>query len=185
MAELPEVTPEYFRILVVRELRKAGFEVGDAGIRRRAELAEPERGFVLELVVDLRIPGEDRRALVVCRRQDGPVRGEVIEALRLALVDARADSGMVFSTADFAADALRAGHDAHIALLRVVDGRSAFDTGSWGPSGHYPAWLPAYLTQVVDQDSAGQARYRLLAAGRPELILERVRPRPDDSHSGG
>lgn len=185
MAALPEVTPEYFQILVVRELRKSGFAVGDAVIRRRAELAEPERGFVLELVVDLRIPGEARRALVVCRRQDGPVRGEVIEALRSALADARADSGMVFSTADFTADALRAGQDAHVALLRVVDGRSAFDTGSWGPSGHYPAWLPAYLTQLVDQDRAGQVRYRLLAAGHPESILERVRPRPDDSQTGG
>lgn len=185
MAQLPEVTPEYFQILVVRELRKAGFEVADAGIRRRSELAEPERGFVLELLVDLTVPGESRRALVVCRRQDGPVRGDTIEALRSARVDIRADCGMLFSTADFTADAVRAGQDAHIALLRVVDGRSAFDTGSRGPSGHYPAWLPAYLTQVVEQDGAGQVRYRLLAAGRPEMILERVRPRPDDSHGGG
>lgn len=181
MAERPEVTPEYFQILVVRELRKAGFQIGDAGVRRRSELAEPERGFVLELLVDLRIPGVGQRALIACRRQDGPVRREVIDALRSALVEARADSGMVFSTADFTPDALRAGLDARIALLRVVDGRSAFDTSSWGPTGHYPAWLPAYLTQVVDQDSAGQVRYRLLAAGRPEMILDLVRPRPNDS----
>jgi hypothetical protein len=180
MTALPEVTPEYFQILVVRELRKAGFALGDAGIRRRAELAEPERGFVLELVVDLWIPGEGRRALIACRRQDGPVQRDVIDALRSALGDARADCGMVFSTTAFAPGALRAGQDAGIALLRVVDGRSAFDTSTWGPTGHYPAWLPAYLTQVVDPDGAGQ----LLAAGRPDLILDRVRPRPDDSHKG-
>lgn len=184
MGELPEVTPEYFQILVVRELRKTGFELGEASVRRRAELAEPERGFVLELAIDLRTPppAEPRRALIVCRRQEGPIRREVVDALQVALVDARADIGLLFSTAEFAPDAVRAGRDNGIALLRVVDGRLAFDPHSWGPTGHYPAWLPAYLTQVVDQDDAGQTRYRLLAAGRPELVLDQVRHRPGDSH---
>ena len=53
MGELPKVTPEYFQILVVRELRKAGFEVGDVRLHRRSELPEPQRGFVLELTAPL------------------------------------------------------------------------------------------------------------------------------------
>jgi len=46
MADLPVVTTDYFEILVVRELRKVGFEVDAVRIHRRAELPEPERGFV-------------------------------------------------------------------------------------------------------------------------------------------
>src|SRR5260370_32036359 len=49
MGELPKVTPEYFQILVIRELRKAGFDVGDVRIHRRSELPEPQRASVLEL----------------------------------------------------------------------------------------------------------------------------------------
>src|SRR5207249_9029744 len=49
MLELPELTPEYFEILVVRELRKVGLEVPDLRVHRRAMLAEPERGYLLEL----------------------------------------------------------------------------------------------------------------------------------------
>jgi len=45
MADLPVVTTDYFEILVVRELRKVGFEVDAVRIHRRAELPEPERGF--------------------------------------------------------------------------------------------------------------------------------------------
>ena len=49
MLELPELTPEYFEILVVRELRKVGFEVSELRVHRRAMLPEPERGYLLEL----------------------------------------------------------------------------------------------------------------------------------------
>jgi len=45
MAELPDVTPDYFEILVVRELRKAGLEVTEPRVHRRTELAEPSGGF--------------------------------------------------------------------------------------------------------------------------------------------
>ena len=181
--ELPDVTPEYFQILVVRELRKAGLDVGDPIVHRRSELRERERGFVLELVLDLSRPDWRRRALVACRRQEQPVLVEVITEVSSALAPARAGIGMVFSTADFTAEALRAGRQAGLALLRVVDGRLAFDSSGWGPTGHYPAWLPAYLTQVVDQDSAGRVRYRLLEPGRPEMLLDQFRQPPDDTHT--
>ena len=69
MAELPDVTPEYFEILVVRELRKAGLEVTEPRVHRRTELPEPERGFLLELLVWLRRNAWQKRGLIACRPQ--------------------------------------------------------------------------------------------------------------------
>jgi hypothetical protein len=183
MADLPVVTPDYFEILVVRELRKVGFDVGAVRIHRRAELPEPERGFVLELLVHLSRPPWRKLALIACRRQDAPIPREVVDSLKSRLGggagaaggaggDATAEVGLVFSTAEFAPDALAAGREAGVGLLRVVDGHTVFDSSGWGPTGHYPAWLPAYLTQVVDRDGAGQRRSRLLEDGRAELILD-------------
>jgi hypothetical protein len=179
MADLPVVTPDYFEILVVRELRKVGFDVGAVRVHRRAELPEPERGFVLELLLHLSRPPWRKLALIACRRQEAPVQREVVDSLKSRLGgeaggggDATAEVALVFSTAEFAPDALVAGREAGVGLLRVVDGHTVFDTSGWGPTGHYPAWLPAYLTQVVDRDGAGQARSRLLEAGRAELILD-------------
>ena len=82
MADLPTVTPDYFEILVVRELRKVGFEVGAVRIHRRAELPEPERGFVLELLALLSRPPWTRQVLVACRRQEAPVARDVVEMKR-------------------------------------------------------------------------------------------------------
>src|SRR3989449_2485815 len=178
--QLPQVTPDYYEILVVRELRKVGLEVADLRIHRRTELPEPERGFLLELRAGLSRGEWRRTGLIVCRRQEGPVGSEAVESVAGRLAEARAEVGLLFSTADFTPDALRAAGERGVALLRLVDSRRALDLGGWGAPGHYPAWLPAYLVQVVDQDpegGGGQTRYRLLEAGRSDIILERFQPR--------
>ncbi len=176
MADLPTVTPDYFEILVVRELRKVGFDVGAVRIHRRAELPEPERGFVLELLALLSRPPWTRQVLIACRRQEAPIARDVVDSLKARLKDAAAEVALVFSTVEFAPDALAAAREAGVGLLRVVDGHSVFDASGWGPSGHYPAWLPAYLAQVVDRDGAGEVRSRLLEAGKAALILEQWQP---------
>jgi len=168
----PAMTPESFQILIVRELRKVGFDVGTARTHRRSELPEPERGFVLELAVPLARTGTTWRALVVCRHQAGKVERDVIDSIKARRPAVPADVGLVFATADFGTDALAAAREAGVALLRVVDGRTAYDTSGWNDPGHYPAWLPAYLAQVVDRDVTGEPRARLLEAGRADMILD-------------
>src|SRR5207253_876470 len=79
--------------------------------------------------------------------------------------------------ADFDPDALAATLDGDIALLRVTDGRSAFDTSGWGPPGHYAAWLPAYCAQLVTRDPIGQPQYRLLEPGQGDAILHHMKER--------
>jgi restriction system protein len=170
MSDLPVVTPGYFQILVVRELRKIGFDVGEARIHRRSELPEPVPGFVLELAMPLSWSGSSWRSLVVCRRQSSIVGLDVIESVQARLPEVPADIALVFATADFATDAVVTAQEAGIPLFRVVDGRSAFDMSGWSTPGHYPAWLPAYLAQLVDRDISGQQRVRLLEAGGAELV---------------
>src|SRR5713226_4319329 len=111
VTQLPAVTPAYFQILVVRELRKVGFDVGTVRTHRRSELPEPERGFVLELAVALACAGKAWRALVVCRHQSGAVEREVIESVKARLPQVPADVGLVFATADFETDALAAARE--------------------------------------------------------------------------
>ena len=171
------MTPDYFQILVLRELRKVGFDVGPPRVHRRSELPEPERGFVLELVLSLVVPGVMRRALVVCRRQVGVVTRDVVESARARLSEAATDAAIIFATAEFAPDAVAAANETGVALLRVSDGRAIFAASGWGDgtADHYPAWLPAHMAQLVDRDAAGQPRLRVLEAGKPEMILDCLR----------
>jgi hypothetical protein len=174
MLELPELTPEHFEILVVRELRKIGFEVSELRIHRRATLPEPARGFLLELKGVLSRGSWRQAALIGCRRQETPITRAEIESFQAHVRQADVEAGILFAAAAFEPDALGAGAAGSLALLRVTDGRKAFDTSGWGPHGHYPAWLPAYCAQAVGRDVTGQPRYQLLDAGLGDTILAQL-----------
>ncbi|HEY3221002.1 MAG TPA: restriction endonuclease [Gemmatimonadales bacterium] len=165
MGAPPDVTPEYFQILVVRELRKVGLDVGEPRVQRRSELPEPQQGFVLELLAPLSRGAWRKRALIACYRQDIPVRQAIVEEFRPRVATAKADFGVIVSTADFEVEAVAAAQQAGIALLQVVDGRKAYDLSGWGSAGHYPAWLPAHALQLVERDPSGAVRLRPLEAG--------------------
>src|SRR5205823_13178702 len=158
MLELPPLTPEHFEILVVRELRKVGLLVPELRVHRRATLPEPEQGYLLELKGTVSRGSWHRRVLIACRRQNAPVGRTEVEALRDHLGEAEVESGILFAAATFDRAALAAGQDAGLALVRVTDGRTAFDTSGWGAPGHYPAWLPAYCAQAVGTDVLGEPR---------------------------
>ncbi len=175
MLELPELTPEHFEILVMRELRKIGLDVSELPTHRRSMLPEPERGYLLELKGVVRGTGWQRRVLIACRRQQRPIGAAAIELLREHLKEADVEAGILFGAADFDPDALKAAQGNALALLRVTDGRTAFDTSGWGTPGHYPAWLPAYCAQSVAPDPLGQVRYQLLESGQAGAIVERLR----------
>src|SRR5216117_3590319 len=104
-----------------------------------------------------------------------PIGSVDVELLKEHLKEADVDAGVLFGAADFEPDALTTAEDAAVALLRVTDGRTAFDTSGWGTPGHYPAWLPAYCAQSVKRDPLGQPRYELLESGQGGVIVERLR----------
>ena len=185
MPELPELTPEYFEILVVRELRKVGLEVSELRIHRRVTFPEPERGYLLELKGVVRRAPWQRRALIACRRQQALLGRAAVESLIDHVPEAGAEVGLLFGTASFDPDALQAAQEGGCALLRVTDGRTAFDTSGWGTPGHYPAWLPAYCAQAVGRDVLGQLRYQLLESGQGDVIVNQLGPPPlkaDENH---
>ncbi len=178
MLELPELTPEHFEILVTRELRKIGLGVSELQTHRRSMLPEPERGYLLELKGVLRRTDWQRRTLIACRTQQRPIGAAEIESLNEHLKEAQVEAGLLFGAADFDPSALTAAQDKALVLLRVTDGRTAFDTSGWGPPGHYPAWLPAYCAQSVARDPLGQLRYQLLPAARKRAGRRDRRPSP-------
>ena len=180
--DAPELTRDHFEILVVRELRKAGLDVADVRTHRRTELPEPDRGYLVELNASLSGGAWRRRALIACRRQALPLERASVESVKEHVAEARAQVGLLFAAAPVTPDVLLAADEAGVALLHVADGRTAFDASGWGagggggPAAHYPAWLPAYVAQVVERDPAGQVRYRILAPEDSEVLVRRLQP---------
>src|SRR3989442_10567487 len=121
MLELPELTPESFEILAVRELRKVGLEVSQLRVHRRATLPEPERGYLLELKGVISRAQWQRRILIPPRRQQAPIGRAAVEALRDHGPEAGVEAGIIFGPAAFEPDPLNALQDRPLAPLRVRD----------------------------------------------------------------
>lgn len=168
MDELPELDPEAFEILVVRELRKVGFDVGKLRLHRRATLVEPERGYLRELRGVVSRASWQESVLIACRRQELPIGRGAVDAFKDHLKEAGVAAGILFGSPTFEPEAVQAAEHGRVALLRVTDGRTAFDTSGWGTAGHYPVWLPAYCAQLVKRDGTGRPQYALLASGQGE-----------------
>src|SRR2546426_12499457 len=128
MLELPELTPESFEILAVRELRKVGLEVSPLRVHRRATLPEPERGYLLELKGVISRARWQRRILIACRRQQVPIGRAAVESLRDHLTEAGVEAGILFGTAAFEADAPNPVPARPLPLPRVSEWRAALDT---------------------------------------------------------
>src|SRR5881296_2981965 len=94
MFELPELTPEYFEILVVRELRKVGLEVSALSLHRRSTQVHAEPGYLLELKGVVSRADWQRRALIGCRQQDTLIGRAEIESFREHLTEARVEAGI-------------------------------------------------------------------------------------------
>lgn len=184
MDELPELSREFFEILALRELRKVGLEVGALRLHRRTTLPDAERGFLLELVGVVGRGTWRASALIACRRQDAPVGKIAVDACREHLQEAKVAAGVLFAAPAFTADALAAADESGLVLVRVTDGRTAFDTSGWGTPGHYPAWLPAYCAQLVGRDAFGQIQYRLLETGHGDLVVAELQ-RKGAKHGAG
>jgi restriction system protein len=176
------ISPDRFEILVVRELRKAGFEITDVRIVRWIRAPGDTGEFDVDLTACLHAPGEVHHVLIGCLHRISPIRRELVARIGERSRQADSRSTLVFATSEFDREALVYARDHGIALLRVVDGRAAYDSGGWGVRNHYPAWLPAYAAQLVALDEAGLTNATLLAGGQPRMLLDRlkgaIRPGP-------
>jgi hypothetical protein len=180
MGDPRRLRPHEVEIFVARELRKAGVELSGLSVVSRVQVDKrDEDNFIVDLSGVLRVKDADRAMLVECRNQRDPVRREDVEAFDARLVAAKAEHGIMFSTSGYEPAAVRDAKSRGLPLLVVTDGKVAFARSAWGMAGQPPAWVPEYMSEVVDVDITGKLRHHLVVADRPELILDRLRAEAD------
>lgn len=187
MADPAILEPEGLEILLARDLRKAGLEIGRV---RRSELDRSDDGsgdYRLALTVELLAPAP-ARLVVEGRRSAAPIGASGVHALAMRIAEASHDtkdaggprngsaapvSGLLLATAGFETGALAAAStaDVSIALLRAADARAAFDSSGWGPAGQYPIWLPEHLLELAERGPTGTPTYRIVDEDSADRLL--------------
>jgi len=164
------ISPAQFELLVERELRKAGFEPGRS---RRLEGGHPradgEDAYVLRLAVPLTAGGARHSAVVECRCQDASPGAAEVHALAQTASSSASHALLFFTATGVSADARSEAEKAGVALLRVIDGRSAFQAYITGERA--PAWLPEHAAQLLTRAADGGMAWRLLGDGSATALL--------------
>lgn len=175
MGDPKRLRPDEVETFVTRELRKAGLELTTLKVRSRQRLSKENDDYSMELSGVMRVGGANLGVLVECRNEAGPVGKDAVRALSGKLTEARVPHAIMFSTSGFHPEAVGDAQPLGIPLLTVADGKSAFARSAWGMAGQPPAWVPEYMSELVDVDRMGQLRHQLIVSGNAALILNRLR----------
>lgn len=174
MADPDALTPDGLEVLLARDLRKAGLDVGRVR-RKRLERADDGSGdYRIELAVEVRGP---RPVRLVAEGNRGPDPLDAVAVDRVAArITESETAALLLATSGFEPDALSAAGDAvPVALLRVSDARAAYDSSGWGPPGQYPIWLPEHLLELAARDPTGAPAYRILDDASASDLLTALR----------
>lgn len=177
MSDPQQLAPDQFGIVVLRELRKAGFDASPLRRERRSSLPGDEGGYRIDYQLSLAGPGAEAplNILVECRRQAAPVGKSEVESLMKRAEENEMTAAMLFATSAYSKEAAVHARAHGIGLFRVADGRAAWTRSAWGgPSA--PSWIPEFMLELAGLGPAGDVRYDLIQAGHAGKVLERLTP---------
>jgi hypothetical protein len=177
LSDPQQLAPDQFGIVVLRELRKAGFDASPLRRERRSSLAGEEDAYRIDYQLSLAGPDADApfEVLVECRRQAAPVGKSDVESLRVRTEENEIESAMFFATSGYSKEGAMHARVHGIALFRVADGRAAWTRSAWGgPTA--PSWIPEFMLELAGLGPAGDVRYDLILAGHAGKVLARIVP---------
>lgn len=200
MGDPRRLRPDEVEILVARELRKAGVMLSQLPVlARRAASSSGADDYSIELAAVLGDGDVRREAVIECRNEGIPTTTSAVQTLAArrsarAKVDeprrlysplpatpaietdtapAAPRLAIMFSTSGYEPDAVRHAASLGVALFAIADGIAAFRRSQWAVGTQPPAWVPEYMAELVDLDSAGAVRHRMLVPGIAKLFPAR------------
>jgi restriction system protein len=146
------LTPLEFERLVASMLSKQGVGLRDFVVKHLERLVGADGEYKIDVTARFEALGADFLVLIECKNQQRPVERDVVQVLADKVRSIGAHKGMVFATAPFQRGALEYARRHGVALVRVADGRTSYETKSAIPIRSYPSWLPrhvGWLTQIT------------------------------------
>lgn len=177
MSDPQPLAPDQFGIVVLRELRKAGFHASPLRRERRSSLPGEEGAYRIDYQLTLAGPDADApiEVLIECRRQAAAAGKSEVEALRERAEENEIKAAMLFASSGYSKEGAVHARTHGIALFRVADGRAAWTRSAWGgPTA--PSWIPEFMLELAGLGPAGDVRYDLILAGHAGKVRGRLEP---------
>ena len=172
-----KLTPVEFEQLIASTLRKQGVGLKDLQVKHLEPVAGLDGDYKVDVTARFEALGANFLVLIECKHQSRPVERDVVQVLADKVRSSGAQKGMLFATSRFQRGALEYARVHGIALVRVADGRTTFETRSVGPVKAYPSWLPTYAGWLTQINRDGNESFALLGEVEISSLKDAFRPR--------
>lgn len=171
------VTPIEFEQLVASLLRKQGVGLKDFRVQHLEPIAASDGEYKIDVTARFEALGANFLVLIECKHQSRPIEREVVQVLADKVRSAGAQKGMLFATTRFQRGALEYARLHGVALVRVADGRTTYETRSAGPIPAYPPWLPRYVGWLTQINRDGNESFAALGEVEISSLRDAFEPR--------
>jgi restriction system protein len=169
-----ELTPKQFEheIRAIIEKSKASLKSFEA--KHLEKLRSPEGVYEIDVTARFEALGAEYLTLIECKHQRNPVKREAVQVLYDKVRATGAHKGMLFATTTFQRGAIEYAKAHGIALIRMIEGKTSYETRAYGISPEPPPWvnIPPYVGYFVSLSNEGNIQHTLVSVRYTDALNE-------------
>jgi len=182
-----EISSEEFELFVRDILKASSNELIDLKAVHRDKVEGVDGTYEIDVTARFRALGVDFLVLVECKHHKNPIKREAVQILRDRIRSTGAQKGMIFSTSNFQRGALEFAKKHRIALVRVAEGKTSYETREQGASVDPPPWvkIPPFVGWWFQLTDGGPITSSLISSDLSDYLNEYLNSRSDPAAERG
>lgn len=171
---ITEMTSKEFELFVKNLLESANEKLHDLEIVHDEKIQNHDGTYQIDVTTRFKAFGGEFLILIECKHHKNPIKREIVQALHDKVRTIGAQKGMIFSTIGFQKGAIQYASQHGIALVRVADGKTTYETRSIGNSTHEPSsWvqIPKYIGWLIKQNGEDSINMSTVSEDRIDGLI--------------
>lgn len=169
-----ELTPEDFERTVKEMLEASAHGLDEFSAVHREQIRGLEGSYEIDVTARFRAIGGDFLVLVECKHHKNSIKRETVQVLHARVQSVGAQKGMLFATSGFQKGALEYAAAHGIALVRIVDGKTCYETRTLDGPSEPPPWvnIPPFIGWRIRASGRGTCQGSIVSSDRPDYLDE-------------
>ena len=164
--EFIDLSPVQFEREVKSILQRANANLKEFKVKHLEKLQGTEGEYEIDITVRFEALGATYLTLVECKHQKNPIKREIVQILQDKIRTTGAHKGMIFATSTFQRGAIEYASAHGIALVRMIEGKTSYETKSlYGRPIEPPPWanIPSYVGYLCSLTKEGHIQNTLVS----------------------
>jgi len=167
-----ELTSKQFEHEVKAIVEKANSDLKSFEAKHLEKLHSPEGVYEIDITTRFEALGVEYLTLIECKHQRNPIKREAVQVLYDRVRATGAHKGMLFATTTFQRGAIQYASVHGIALIRITEGKTFYETKAFGISPEPPPWanIPLYVGDFTSLSNEGNIQHTLVSVRHPDAL---------------